>query len=115
VMKYSKYFSLALCLVMAACGTSKKTTNESAVVQPEVSYKKSILPIIESKCAVSGCHIQGFHEGDFTIFEEIKKQVDKGKFRRLVIENKSMPPDQPLDSKEIKLIDAWLKQGGNNN
>jgi hypothetical protein len=32
-----------------------------------------------------------------------------------VIENKSMPPDAPLESKEIKLIDAWLKQGGNNN
>jgi hypothetical protein len=110
-----KYFSLALCLFIAACSSSKKTTTETKVAVPEVSYKKSILPIIESKCAVSGCHIQGFHEGDFTIFEDLKKQVDRGKFRRLVIENKSMPPDAPLDSKEIKLIDAWLMQGGNNN
>ena len=114
-MKYSKYFSLALCLFIAACGTSKKTATDSTVPVAVVSYKKSILPIIESKCAVSGCHIQGFHEGDFTIFEELKKQVDKGKVRRLVLDNKSMPPEQPLDSKEIKLIDAWLKQGGNNN
>jgi hypothetical protein len=113
--RINKYFSLALSLSIAACSTSKKTANDAAIVSPTVSYKTSILPIIESKCAVSGCHIQGFHEGDFTIFEELKKQVDRGKFRRLVIENKSMPPDQPLDSKEIKLIDAWLKQGGNNN
>ncbi len=110
-----KYFSLALCLFIAACNTSKKTSTTTTVAVAEVSYKKSILPIIESKCAVSGCHIQGFHEGDFTIFEEVKKQVDRGKFRRLVIENKSMPPDAPLESKEIKLIDAWLTQGGNNN
>lgn len=114
-MKLFKYFSLALCLIMAACSVGKKTATDSTVPMQEVSYKKNILPIIESKCAVSGCHIQGFHEGDFTIFEELKKQVDKGKFRRLVLENKSMPPDQPLDSKELKLIDAWLKQGGNNN
>ena len=115
IMKYVKYFSLALCLFVIACGTSKKTVNNTTAPLPEVSYKKSILPIIESKCAVSGCHIQGFHEGDFTIFEDLKKQVDRGKVKRLVIENKSMPPDQPLDNKEIKLIDAWLKQGGNNN
>jgi hypothetical protein len=114
-MNYGKYFSLALCLFVVACGSSKKTVKDTTVALPEVSYKKNILPIIESKCAVSGCHIQGFHEGDFTIFEELKKQVDKGKVRRLVIDNKSMPPEQPLDSKEIKLIDAWLKQGGNNN
>lgn len=114
-MKFYQCFSLALCLVIAACGTSKKTQNTAVVAGPEVSYKKSILPIIESKCAVSGCHIQGFHEGDFTIFEEVKKQVDRGKFKRLVIENKSMPPDQPLDSKDLKLIEAWLQQGGKNN
>lgn len=114
-MKFIRYFSLALSLSIAACSTGKKTTTDTAGVGPAISYKTSILPIIESKCAVSGCHVQGFHEGDFTIFEDLKKQVDRGKLRRLVIENKSMPPDQPLDSKEIKLIDAWLKQGGNNN
>ena len=114
-MNYIKFFFMALCLFVMSCGTSKKTESSSNNALPEVSYKKSILPIIESKCAVSGCHVQGFHEGDFTIFEEIKKQVDRGKFRRLVIENKSMPPEQPLDAKELKLIDTWLKQGGNNN
>ena len=45
------------------------------------------------------------------IFEELKKQVDKGKVRRLVIDNKSMPPEQPLDSKEIKLIEKFLSLG----
>jgi hypothetical protein len=114
-MQTFKYFSLALCLFIVACNSSKKVTTEPTVAMPEVSYKKSILPIIESKCAVEGCHIQGFHEGDFTIFEELKKQVDRGKVRRLVIDNKSMPPEQPLESKDIKLIDTWLKQGGNNN
>ena len=29
--------------------------------------------------------------------------------------SKSMPPDQPLESKDLKLIEAWLQQGGNNN
>ena len=114
-MKNYWYVNLALCLFVAACKTSKKTQTAIVPVGVEVSYKKSILPIIESKCAVSGCHIQGFHEGDFTIFEELKKQVDRGKVKRLVIENKSMPPDQPLDNKDLKLIEAWLQQGGKNN
>jgi hypothetical protein len=114
-MKYYGYFTLALCLFVAACGTSKKSQNTTVVAGAEVSYKKSILPIIENKCAMAGCHIQGFHEGDFTLFEEVKKQVDKGKFKRLVIDNKSMPPDEPLDSKDLKLIEAWLQQGGKNN
>ncbi len=110
------YFILALCLVIAACNSNKKLgdANDNNNM-PLVSYKKSIMPIVEAKCAVSGCHIQGFHEGDFTIFEELKKQADRGKIRRLVIDNRSMPPDQPLDAKEIKLIDTWLKQGANNN
>jgi hypothetical protein len=110
------YFILALSLCVMACGSSKKATTATETNEvPLVSYKKNIMPLIEAKCAVSGCHIQGFHEGDFTIFEELKKQADRGKLRRLVIENKSMPPDQPLDAKEIKLIDAWIKQGANNN
>jgi hypothetical protein len=117
-MKFYKCFSLALCLFIAACGTSKKTTTattETKAPMNEISYKKYIWPIIESKCAVSGCHIQGFYEGDFTIFEQLKKFVDSGKLRRMVIDNKVMPPEQPLDAMDIKLIDTWLKQGGNNN
>jgi len=112
----TNYLFLALCLFSVACNTSKKTAAvKESNDMPLVSYKNSIMPIVEAKCAVSGCHIQGFHEGDFTIFEELKKQADRGKLRRLVIDNRSMPPDQPLDAKEIKLIDAWLKQGANNN
>ena len=114
-MKQNRIIFMALCLFIASCSSLKKTEPSKAVNSPEVSYKKSILPIIESKCAISDCHIQGFHEGDFTIFEELKKQADRGKLRRLVIENKSMPPDKPLDSKEIRLIDDWLKQGAKNN
>lgn len=114
-MKILNYFVLALSLFIGACKVSKPVEQKTNLTEATVSYKKSILPIIESKCSISGCHIQGFHEGDFTIFEEVKKQVDRGKFRRLVIDNKSMPPDEPLNANDIKLIDTWLKQGGNNN
>ncbi|HRG58132.1 MAG TPA: hypothetical protein PK323_04195 [Bacteroidia bacterium] len=114
-MKIFKYLFLALSLFIGACKVSKPTEQNANTTEAEVSYKKSILPIIESKCSISGCHVQGFYEGDFTLFEEVKKQVDRGKFRRLVIDNKSMPPDEPLNPKDIKLIDTWLKQGGNNN
>ena len=114
-MKKNWYLYLALCLFVAACSTTKKTTTAPIVSGPAVSYKQSIWPIIENKCAVSGCHVQGFEGGDFTIFEAVKKEVDKGRFKRLVIENKSMPPEKPLESSELKLIEAWLQQGGNNN
>lgn len=109
---------LALVIIVQACGSTKNmgnTATTAAVPAEAVSYKIQIQPIIENNCAVQGCHVQGFEGADFTFYEDLKKHADKGRIKRMVVENKTMPPDKPLSAAECKLIDNWLKQGSKNN
>ena len=99
-------------LFVLSCKTQKKSTTE-ACTSPSPTYSANVKSIIESKCAVEGCHARG--KGDFRVFENFKREVDAGEVNEKVIVQKSMPPNSKLADSEIKLIDCWMKDGGKEN
>lgn len=81
-----------------------------------VSYDKTIRPIIESTCSITSCHVAGgTGNGIFGSYAGVKEKVDNGSFRERVVNLQNMPPNVPLNSCQIKLIEAWLDQGSLNN
>lgn len=84
-----------------------------------VSFSEDIRIIIETKCALSGCH-----NGDmgpdlnWTIFQNFHQRAESGlvKFR---VTNRIMPPDYstggPLTQEQINTIACWADQGAVNN
>lgn len=109
-------FGFALMVVLDAC-VSHDFPEYTCTDTP--SFSEDIRPIIQTKCALSGCH-----NGDmgpdlnWTIFQNFHQRAESGlvKFR---VTNRIMPPDYsqggPLTQEQINTIACWTDQGAFNN
>lgn len=107
-------FILAVCL--NACVSHDFPANTCAETY---TFSEDVKPIIETKCAISGCH-----NGDmgpdlnWTTFEQFHKRAESGlvKYR---VTNHIMPPAEsqagPLSEEQINAIACWADQGALNN
>ena len=91
-----------------------------------VYFTNDILPILNSNCAMSGCHDAITHKDDveLTGYNKIRKEVDPGrasesKLYKVLIEkiDKRMPPlpMAALSPAQITMIRTWINQGAKNN
>ena len=85
----------------------------------EVSYAMDILPIVNAACALSGCHVDGFQNGDYTTFAGLKEKADNGRLKDRVV-GKSMPPSnsngpKSLSDEQIELFKCWIEGGALDN
>jgi len=83
------------------------------------SFSDDIRPIIETKCAVSGCHNGDRGEDlNWNNFDQFHKRAESGlvKFR---VTHGIMPPSNspagPLTREQINAIACWSDQGARNN
>ena len=114
---------LILCLGIFAvsCGSDDTVEPEGidcTGINP--SYMDDIKPIIDATCALAGCHVAGFVNGDYTTYEGLKSKVDNGSLSRRVVEDKDMPPPDTsgpteLTTVQIQLIHCWIEDGAPNN
>lgn len=74
-------------------------------------FNGEIQPLINTHCALSGCHVAGTGRVDFTTYEGVKSVAADGRLHQKVIVDKSMPPSGPLPKCEMDKIDAWIKAG----
>lgn len=89
------------------------------VCNQEYTFSDDVRPIIETKCAVSGCH-NGDMGSDlnWNDFEELHKRAESGlvKFR---VTHRIMPPSDspagPLTQEQINAIACWTDTGALNN
>jgi uncharacterized membrane protein len=80
-----------------------------------VSFSDTIKPIIESNCAVPGCHANGGQQPTFETYEQIAANADIIKIRT---SNGTMPPassGNSLTQEEIDKIFCWVVAGAPNN
>ncbi|MBK6774974.1 MAG: hypothetical protein IPG74_03685 [Flavobacteriales bacterium] len=81
-----------------------------------VTYSGTAKSILETNCAISGCHVSGgTGPGNFTSYADVKQRVDNGTFRILVLENRTMPPSFSLSSCELEQLSIWLDAGAPEN
>ena len=83
-----------------------------------VSYADQIKPIINTSCAVTGCHNgDNGAERNWTIFSvfQAKKDNVKDRVTRPVGVPGHMPLVGSITSDQIQLIVCWVDQGGENN
>lgn len=81
-----------------------------------VSYAESIEPIIQSKCATSGCHVAGgTGNGLLESYANVKAKVDNGSMFNRVVDLRDMPPGSPMDDCQVLLFETWINDGAPNN
>ncbi|QSE98711.1 hypothetical protein [Fulvivirga lutea] len=72
-----------------------------------VSYQSSIKGIIETNCAISGCH-NGSVSPNLTSFSSIQSSANRIEARTA---NRSMPRGRTLTQQEIDMIACWVDDG----
>jgi len=90
-------------------------TEDCSTVQAK--FSTDILPIVNTKCAISGCHnaAAATNSSGFTLqtFDQLKDKVDRIHVR--VVTQKTMPPTGPLLPAEIDKFKCWIASGALNN
>ncbi len=82
-----------------------------------VTFSGTIKPLIQTRCAIPGCHVNGGQSPNLTVDANILGIAQNGDLHARVIQRASpaMPPTGPLPSCEMQQIQAWLDQGSPNN
>lgn len=115
-----KYSSVLLVFLgITACtkdNISPTTPNCSSLM---ASYVNDIQPIMNSSCAISGCHVAGFSSGDFTNYSGLKAKVDDGTVNNRTIVQMNMPPANStgptLTTAQLDLLNCWIEAGAPEN
>ncbi|MFY0654760.1 MAG: hypothetical protein JXQ96_22200 [Cyclobacteriaceae bacterium] len=89
------------------------SATESVELSSGVSYTNSIKSIIETDCAISGCHVSGTSRVDLTIFNNIAGNAAG-------IKSRTGSGDMPrggrtLTQTQKDLIACWVNDGAQNN
>lgn len=85
----------------------------------EVSYLEDIKPILQSKCAISGCHNGSLGaDRDWTNFAVFQENAQHGNVKNFVV-NRIMPPatspNGGLSQDQINAIACWIDDDAPNN
>ncbi len=105
---------MALCFI--SCTNKKLDLNPCENVN--IKYAQSIAPLIQTHCALPGCHNgDSTSVGNFNEYSEIKMRVDNGQFKIKLFDTQSMPPitRPPLTSEEYNQLKCWFDAGASNN
>ena len=91
--------------------------------EPAVTFQEDILPILQARCAVPGCHAapnpaRGLNLETYAGFEKggvfnPGDSKDSEVIRR--IDGGGMPPGAPLDDAQIQLFKDWIDEGAQDN
>ncbi len=78
-----------------------------------VSYISLVKPLIDSKCATSGCH-DASASGNVKLTNYTEVFAKKDRIKARAIDKKDMP-SSGLSSSNISILQRWLDQGAKNN
>jgi len=107
-------------------GTGGGTPTQVSTCSPDTVYfSNTILPLINSSCATTGCHNAITHRSglNLTSYSQIRGMVSpfntsSSRLYSVITktsgENK-MPPNAPLTTAQIASIQKWINQGALNN
>ena len=92
--------------------------NAPECVTDSLTYNAHMKTIIDTRCAISGCHVSGgTGNGIFTNYAGIKAKVDNGSLHERVVVRKDMPPagSTQLNECQIQQFDTWIAGGAPEN
>lgn len=128
-MKFQFFLAFGAILLLPSCKHElPEVIDDSSPCLPGVVYfKNDVLPILQSNCAMSGCHDaktarEGIRLTDYA--NVMRAGVEAGKSRNsdlyqiLITQNagdRMPPPPASLTADQIKTIKDWIDQGAKNN
>lgn len=112
-MKKTKMFALFLPVLLVGCEYQSEEAlfQEKELCESSLTFSSHIEEIINTNCAVAGCHSPGGISPDLSTYEKVKERA-----RDVAHETKTlqMPPPssgKSLSQQEIDQIACWVEQG----
>ncbi len=99
---------------MIACNKTKDTPSSQ---QPNENcighFNDNLLPVIKTKCAVSGCHNGNSNLVALNNYNNLKERADNGRLKDFVLDKGIMPPANAsqLTEAEKNIFKCWLENG----
>lgn len=79
------------------------------------SYSADVSPIMQRKCATSGCHTAAANAGGAVLENYNQVAALAGRIRQRCIIDKTMPPGTALTNAEMAVLSCWISSGTPNN
>jgi len=117
-MKKTSYLSYLLFFVLVgmiffetSCDNAKTPV---VICNGDPTYDNEIAPIINTKCAIAGCHISG--TGTPGVFQDYDGMLpylntESNSIKDRVVETKDMPLGFSLSDTDLELIRCWVEGG----
>jgi hypothetical protein len=122
-----KYTGFLFCLVIGLSGCYRDVILPDAAVDPDgppqsVSFKTDVAPMVNTKCALAGCHVSGGHKPNMTIGGSYVEIVNNGYVNTILPKqsiiyqkiNGEMQQYIPSAVDRQKIYD-WIRTGALNN
>ncbi|MFM7709359.1 MAG: hypothetical protein ACKO5C_00445 [Ferruginibacter sp.] len=114
------FFLLTVCFGFLGCYNDKEELlypNTSSLDCTTISakYSTDIAPIMQTKCAVSGCHNASSSAAGVILQTHAQVAAKANQIKQTCIVSKSMPPAGPLPLAEQNAIQCWINAGTPNN
>lgn len=115
---FSSCCAFLLVLFLTAC--LKDKAQPTPVIPPltgcdTVTFSKYIKPIVDTKCAISGCHVGTAGIPDYRTYAGFKDRAEAGRVKIRAIDANAtpMPPDpkNALTDQQKQLITCWISNG----
>jgi len=110
---------LSIIVIIMGLAISCKSDNEEErfgvsdfICDSTVTFSSVIQPIINTSCAITGCHVPGTGRANFLNFNEIQNNAAGIKSRT---QSRDMPRIGSLTQLQIDQIGCWVDEGALNN
>jgi len=80
------------------------------------TFSGGVFPIIETRCAIPGCHAAGSQTRvALTTYDEVKLAIQNSELEKRVVTDKTMPSGSTLSQSQIDKFKKWIDAGSPNN
>ena len=76
----------------------------------EATFNTNVQAIINSKCAIAGCHNSSGAGGTMlTTYANVKLKTDR--INQRAVKDKTMPPGGGMSAEQLKILSCWISNG----
>jgi uncharacterized membrane protein len=116
-MKYWVFSTFLVCFIISSCtwDNAEDLYGIPDCPQDGISFAQVIEPIVQTNCAISGCHVNGQQRPILETYEQMAANAERIKART---SNGTMPPansGKSLTLEEINAIACWVDNGAQDN
>ncbi len=113
-------FLFVMCVFISGCYYDKADLLYGTIAPIDCAttsakFSTDVNPIIQSKCATSGCHNSASGAGNCVLVTYAQISAQSARINQRCVVEKTMPTGGPLAAAEIASLKCWIDSGSPNN